>query len=136
MRERPLWTVMLEACPGGRLRRVERLESLPPEGTVVDTLAGHAVVRDGVLVPVSEQAAEDLVDPAGAAERRYRAASLAAGWTDRLKRIVVDACDEWEPNTAYPTGDGALVYCERVRGRHVWVRRATYDEAQSLGVTA
>ena len=50
--------------------------------------------------------------------------------------LVVDAGDEWEAGTAYPTGDGpALVYCERVRGRHVWVRRATYAEAVALGVT-
>lgn len=136
MRETPLWSVTLEAGPGGRLRRVERLESMPSDGTVVDTRAGHAVVRDGVLVAVSEQQAEDLVDPAGAAQRRYRAACLAAGWTDGLKRIVVDAGDEWEAGTAYPTGDGALVYCERVRGRHVWVRRATYAEARELGVVA
>ncbi|BCM83607.1 hypothetical protein [Methylobacterium indicum] len=121
----------------GRLRRVELLESVPSNGTVVDTRRGHAVVRDGVLVPVSEQAAEDLVDPAGAPERRYRAACLAAGWTDRLKRIVTAPGDDWEAGTAYPTGDGpALVYCERVRGRHVWVRRATYAEAVALGVTA
>ncbi|KOX59681.1 hypothetical protein ADL19_04375 [Streptomyces purpurogeneiscleroticus] len=126
----------LEGGVFGRLRRVELLESLPPEGTVVDTRGGHAVVRDGVLVAVSEQQAEDLVDPAGAAQRRYRAACLAAGWTDRLKRIVTAPGDEWEAGTAYPTGDGALVYCERVRGRHVWVRRATYAEAVALGVTA
>ncbi|MBK3397700.1 hypothetical protein [Methylobacterium ajmalii] len=61
---------MLEARPGGRLRRVERLGCLPPEGTVVDTRGGHAAVQGSVLVAVSEQAAEDLVDPAGAAERR------------------------------------------------------------------
>ncbi|MFF8802394.1 MULTISPECIES: hypothetical protein [unclassified Methylobacterium] len=136
MRETPLWSVTLEGGVFGRLRRVELLESLPPEGTVVDTRGGHAVVRDGVLVAVSEQQAEDLVDPAGAAQRRYRAACLAAGWTDRLKRIVTAPGDEWEAGTAYPTGDGALVYCERVRGRHVWVRRATYAEAVALGVTA
>jgi hypothetical protein len=44
--------------------------------------------------------------------------------------------DEWEEDTAYPTGDGALVYCAKVQGRHAWVRRATYAEARALGVTA
>lgn len=136
MRETGLWTVRLEGGVFGRLRRVERLESMPPEGTVVDTRGGHAVVRGGVLVPVSEQAAEDLIDPADAAQRRYRAACLAAGWTDKLKRIVVQPGDDWEEGTAYPTGDGALVYCHHVRGRHVWVRRATYAEARALGVVA
>ncbi|SEO94678.1 hypothetical protein SAMN04487843_105139 [Methylobacterium sp. ap11] len=132
----PLWTVMLEARPGGRLRCVAPLESMPADGTVVDTRAGHAVVRDGALVPVSEQQSEDLVDPAGAAQRRYRAACLAAGWTDKLKRIVTAPGDDWEAGTAYPTGDGALVHCAKVRGRHVWVRRATYAGARELSVTA
>lgn len=135
MNETGYWRVAM-AGPLRPLRPVEHFESMPPDGTVVAHRGGHAVVRGGAMVPVSEQAAEDIVDPAGAAERRYRAACLAAGWTDRLKRLVVDAGDEWEAGTAYPTGDGpALVYCERVRGRHVWVRRATYAEAVALGVT-
>ncbi|WP_124262982.1 hypothetical protein [Methylobacterium sp. XJLW] len=136
MRETPLWLVTLEARPGGRLRRVELLESLPPEGTVVDTRGGHAVVRSGALVPVSEQAAEDLVDPAGASERRYRAAVVAAGWPDRLTRIVAEPGHDWQADGAYPADDDELahVYCARVAGRHVWVRNVTYPEAVALGV--
>ncbi len=137
MRETGLWSVRLEARPGGRLRRIERLESLPPEGTVVDTRAGHAVVREGVLVPVSEQQAEDLVDPAGASERRYRAAVVAAGWPDRLTRIVAEPGHDWQADGAYPTDDQGLahVYRAKLAGRHVWVRNVTYAEAVALGVT-
>ncbi|MFY9293453.1 MAG: hypothetical protein WAP03_22540 [Methylorubrum rhodinum] len=119
------------------LRRVERLESMPSEGTVVATREGHAVVRGGALVPVSESEAEDLVDPAGAAERRYRAAVVAAGWPDALTRIVAPAGHDWQPGGAYPADDAevAHVYCERVQGRHVYVHACTYPEAVNLGVT-
>lgn len=135
MRETGFWRVAMAGLRAP-LRPVERFESMPPEGTVVAHRGGHAVVRGGALVAVSEQQAEDLVDPAGAAERRYRTACLAAGWTDRLKRITAEPGDEWEEGTAYPTGDGpALVYCHRVRGRHVWARRATYAEATALGIS-
>ncbi|WP_438345789.1 hypothetical protein [Methylorubrum populi] len=137
MRETPMWTVRLEARPGGRLRRVELLESRPPEGTVVDTRDGHAVVRDGALVPVSEQAAEDLIDPAGAAERRYRAAVVAVGWPDRLTRIVAEPGHDWQADGAYPADDEGLahVYCAKLAGPFVWVRNVTYPEAVALGVT-
>ncbi|GAB6843005.1 hypothetical protein JCM2811A_20060 [Methylorubrum rhodinum] len=121
----------------GRLRRRERLESLPPEGTVIDRKTGHAIVRGGVLVALSESEAEDLVDPAGAAERRYRAAVVAAGWPDRLKRITAEPGHDWQADGTYPTDDAGLahVYCERIAGRHVWVRNVTYPEAVSLGIT-
>lgn len=137
MRETPMWTVRLEGGVFGRLRRVALLQSMPAEGTVVDTRAGHAVVRDGVLVSLSESEAEDLVDPAGASERRYRAAVVAAGWPDRLTRIVAPAGHDWQADGAYPTDDQGLahVYCAKLAGRHVWVRNVTYAEAQSLGVT-
>jgi hypothetical protein len=130
MRETPLWSVAM-AGTFFPLRRVERLESMPADGTVVATRDGHAVIRDGALVSVSEQAAEDLVDPAGAAERRYRAAVVAAGWPDELKRIVAEPGHDWQADGAYPTDDAELahVYCERVQGRHVWVRNVTYPEA-------
>lgn len=138
MRETGLWSVRMEGGVFGRLRRVAPLETLPPEGTVVDRKAGHAVVRGGVLVPVSESEAEDLVDPAGAAERRYRAAVVAAGWPDRLKRIVAPAGHDWQADGAYPTDDAALayVYCAKTEGRFVWVRNVTYSEACDLGITA
>jgi hypothetical protein len=68
MSETGLWSVEMRGGVFGRLRRVERLESLPPEGTVVDHRAGHAVVRGGVLVALSEQQAEDLVDPTSSSE--------------------------------------------------------------------
>ncbi|MCP1542783.1 hypothetical protein [Methylorubrum extorquens] len=122
----------------GRLCRVVPLESLPAEGTVVDTRRGHAVVRGGALVSLSEAEAEDLVDPAGAAERRYRAAVVAAGWPDKLKRIVAPAGHDWQADGAYPTDDASLahVYCAKTAGRHIWVRNVTYREAVALGVTA
>jgi hypothetical protein len=119
------------------LRRVKRLAAMPADGTVVATRSGHAVVRDGVLVPVPESEAEDLVDPAGAAERRYRAAVRAAGWPDRLTRIVAEPGHDWQPDGAYPADDDGLahVYCAKTAGRHVWVRAVTYAEAVDLGVT-
>lgn len=136
MTETGLWTVAM-AGTFFPLRRVDPLESLPPEGTVVDRKAGHAVVRGGALVALSEQQAEDLVDPAGAAERRYRAAVVAAGWPDKVKRIVAEPGHDWVADGAYPVDDEGLahVYAERVEGRHVWVRNVTYAEAQSIGVT-
>lgn len=136
MRETPLWSVAM-AGTFLPLRRVGRLESLPADGTVVATRDGHAVVRGGALVAVSEQAAEDLVDPAGAAERRYRAAVVAAGWPDQLTRIVAPAGHDWQADGAYPVDDEGLahVYAERVAGRFVWVRNVTYREAVAIGVT-
>lgn len=132
-----LWSVEMRGAPHPRLRAVEALTALPPEGTVVVTRrGGHAVVRGGALVSLSEQAAEDLVDPAGAPERRYRAAVLAAGWPDRLTRIVAPAGHDWQADGAYPADDAEIahVYCARVQGRHVWVRNVTYAEAAALGV--
>lgn len=135
MRETGLWSVAM-AGVFFPLRRVERLEVVPADGTVVATREGHAVVRDGVLVSVSESEAEDLIDPAGAAERRYRAAVVAAGWPDRLKRIVAPAGHDWQADGAYPADDAELahVYCAKVEGRFVWVRACTYPEARELGV--
>lgn len=77
------------------------------------------------------------MDPAGAAERRYRAAVVAAGWPDRLKRIVAEPGHDWVADGAYPTDDEGLahVYAERVEGRFVRVRNVTYPEARELGVT-
>ena len=109
----------------------------PTNNTPVVTFrGGYAVVRDGALVGVSEAEALDLADPAGAAERQFRTACVAAGYSDRLKRVTVAPGDEWEADTAYPVGDeGGLVVCEKVAGRHVWIRRATWAEAVALGVT-
>ncbi|MEN3236727.1 hypothetical protein PUR29_24695 [Methylobacterium ajmalii] len=86
---------------------------------------------------MSEQEAEDLVDPTGAPERRYRAAVVAAGWPDELKRIVAEPGHDWQADGAYPTDDDGLahVVCERVQGRFAWVRNVTYAEARELGVT-
>lgn len=133
------WRVEMRDGFFGRLRAVAPLKGALAEGQVVALWGGrdgHAVVRGGALVAVSEQAAEDLVDPAGAAERRYRAACLAARWPDRLTRIVAPTGHDWQPGAAYPADDAgcAHVYCERVAGRHVWVRAVTYPEALSLGI--
>lgn len=137
MREKGIWSVAM-AGVHFPLRRVERLESTPAEGTVVATRDGHAVVRGGALVAISQSEAEDLVDPAGAPERRYRAAVVAAGWPDRLKRIVAPAGHDWVADGAYPAYDQELahVFCAKVEGRHVWIRAVTYAEAVALGVTA
>ncbi len=136
MNETGLWTVAM-AGTFFPLRRAERLTAIPAEGTVVARRDGHAVVRGGALVAVSESQAEDLVDPAGAAERRYRAAVVAAGWPDALTRIVAEPGHDWQPGGAYPADDAetAFVFCERVQGRHVWVRACTYAEAVAIGVT-
>lgn len=111
----------------------QHLPEIPAEGTVVTIRGGYAVVRDGVPVAMSEAEALDIVDPEDAAERRYQAASVAAGFSDRLKRVTVSAGEEWEADVAYPVGDGGLIVCERVAGRHVWIRRATWGEARAIG---
>lgn len=136
MGETGIWSVAM-AGTFFPLRRVERLSEMPAEGTVVATRDGHAVVRGGALASVSEQEAEDLVDPAGAPERRYRAAVVAAGWPDCLTRIVAEPGHDWVADGAYPTDDDGLahVFCAKTAGRFVWVRNVTYPEARELGVT-
>lgn len=143
-----LWSAELRSLRGIPQQGVR----LPPdavldEGTVVLIarageprgygVRGPAVVRDGVLVPVGEREAQDLCDPSRIAERRYAEAVDTAGLPTRETRFTEAAGHDWEPETAYPVEDGglALIACTRVRGRHVWKRAATYDEAKSMGVT-
>jgi hypothetical protein len=95
------------------------------------------MVRDGVLVLIGEVEALDLLDPARAAERRYRRAVLRNGLPERETRHVYSPGHDWEAGCASPVDDEGLahIYCARVQGRHVWTRAVTYPEAVALGVT-
>lgn len=142
-----LWSVRLAHLLGS-FQPVERLTSVPVDGTVVMLIKkdGHpiidrrgvAVIHNGKPTRVSEWDAVELHDPARAAERRYRRAVTTAGLPDRVTRFVEPAGHEWEADVVYPYGDvrrygQAYCACTRVAGRFVWRRAATWNEVTDLG---
>lgn len=143
------WTAVLWPDVLAVARQGERIpaDTVLQEGTVVILalrgrpraigLRGTAVVRSGMLVPVGEAEAVDIIDPARASERRYLRAVRRAGLPERETGHVCQPGHDWEAGCASPVDDEGLahVYCARVQGRHVWTRAVTYVEAVALGIT-
>ncbi|WP_375463004.1 hypothetical protein [uncultured Methylobacterium sp.] len=113
-----------------------------PDGTVLVVLGTNRrypdralLVRARECVPIPEVEAEDLLDPAGA---RCRA------WQRRVRRTLLrpepvrhtlgpghgfeaDTLADWQ-------GEEYVAACVRTTARQVWVRAATFEEAEALGV--
>lgn len=90
------------------------------------------LVREGGLEPIGYDAAWDLVDPAGAAERaldrEHAARADAAGLPRELTRFVGGHAFE---NGVHPLGN-SFYFAERCTARQAFYRRATRAEVEAF----
>ncbi|AWI88378.1 hypothetical protein C0214_09040 [Methylobacterium sp. DM1] len=95
----------------------------------------YAVGEDSTVEEISAAAAEDRIDPAGAARRAWRRRCARVGLTETLYRFPVPAGHGYEAESVNDwAGEEYVAACVRATARCVWLRAVTYEEAVALGL--
>lgn len=130
-------------CPVEKADGGDRVRFEIAPGTVV-AVAGarssspsrvYAVGEDGTVEEISTAAAEDRIDPAGAARRAWRRRCSRVGLTETPYRFPAALGHGYEVDTVYGwAGEENVAACVRATARCVWLRAVTYEEAVALGL--
>ncbi|KTS34222.1 hypothetical protein NS228_05285 [Methylobacterium indicum] len=130
-------------CPVEKAAGDDRARYELAPGTVVAVASArslapqraYAVEADGTVTEISAAAAEDRIDPAGAARRAWRRRCSRVGLTEAPCRFPVPAGHGYEADVVYDwAGEEHVAACTRATDRRVWLRAVTYEEAVELGL--
>lgn len=92
-------------------------------------------VRDGACMEIPESEAADVLDPAGARRRAWRRRVLRTTLTSEPVRYRMELGHAMEAGFVYDwCGVPDVAACNRATPQRVWVRAATYEEAEALGI--
>ncbi|MEE8626781.1 MULTISPECIES: hypothetical protein [Methylobacterium] len=130
-------------CPVEKAAGDDRARYELAPGTVVAVASARSsspsrayVARaDGNVEEISAAAAEDRIDPAGAARRAWRRRCSRCGLTETPCRFPVPAGHGYEADVVYDwAGEEHVAACVRATAKCVWLRAVTYEEAVELGL--
>lgn len=130
-------------CPVDGAAGDDRVRFELAPGTIVAVAAArssgpsraYAARADGTVEEISVTAAEDRIDPAGAARRAWRRRCSRVGLGESPFRFDAALGHGYEADTVYGwAGEEHVAACTRATARQVWLRAVTYEEALELGL--